>query len=86
MGEMVYEFFKEKISERGEYHGTEFRYPLLFGLTGAMEPTDEMTEGALSRRREDTSLMPCGSQSRWSQATRTTWTTLSRMTGSGLTA
>ncbi len=53
MGEMVYEFFKEKISERGEYHGTEFRYPLLFGLTGAMEPTDEMTEGALSRIREE---------------------------------
>ncbi len=53
MGEMVYEFFKEKTSERGEYHGTEFRYPLLFGLTGVMEPTDEMTEGALSRVREE---------------------------------
>lgn len=53
MIEGVYEFFKEQISERGEYEGTEFRYPLLFGLTGAMEPTEEMTQGALNRIREE---------------------------------
>ena len=53
MGEMVYSIIKDKLSKKGEYEGTEFRYPLLFGLTGELEPTDEMTEGALSRIREE---------------------------------
>jgi acetyl-CoA decarbonylase/synthase complex subunit beta len=53
MGEMVYDFIKDKLSERGEYPGTEFRYPILFGLTGATEPTEEMIKEALNRVREE---------------------------------
>jgi len=49
----VYDFFKDKLSERGEYEGTEFRYPILFGLTGAMDATDEMIQGALYRVKEE---------------------------------
>ena len=49
MSEGVYDFFKDQLSERGVYEGTEFRYPILFGLTGAMEPTEEMIQGALFR-------------------------------------
>lgn len=53
MGEIVYSFIKDKLSERGEYPGTEFKYPILFGLTGATEPTDEMIKEALDRVREE---------------------------------
>jgi len=53
MGEIVYNFIKDKLSERGEYPGTEFKYPILFGLTGATEPTDETTKEALDRLREE---------------------------------
>ncbi|MBT3283919.1 hypothetical protein HOJ44_06890 [Candidatus Bathyarchaeota archaeon] len=53
MGEIVYDIIKDKLSERGEYQGTEFRYPILFGLTGATEPTDEMIQGALHRVKEE---------------------------------
>ncbi|MCK5670947.1 hypothetical protein KAI10_06155, partial [Candidatus Bathyarchaeota archaeon] len=53
MGEIVYSFIKDKLSERGEYPGTEFRYPILFGLTGATEPTDEMIKEALNRVKEE---------------------------------
>jgi len=53
MGEMVYDFIKDKLSESGEFEGTEFRYPILFGLTGETEPTDEMIMGALDRVKEE---------------------------------
>lgn len=49
----VYVFFKDKIANRGGYEGTEFRYPLLYGLTGVMEPTDEMIQGALERVKKE---------------------------------
>jgi acetyl-CoA decarbonylase/synthase complex subunit beta len=53
MGEIVYSFIKDKLSERGKYPGTEFKYPILFGLTGATKPTDEMIKEALNRVREE---------------------------------
>ena len=53
MSEGVYDFFKDQLSERGVYEGTEFRYPIMFGLTGAMEPTEEMIQGALFRVKEE---------------------------------
>ena len=53
MSEGVYGFFKDQLSGRGVYEGTEFRYPILYGLTGAMEPTEEMIQGALCRIKEE---------------------------------
>jgi len=53
MSEGVYGFFKDQLSGRGVYEGTEFSYPILYGLTGAMEPTEELIQGAMCRVKEE---------------------------------
>jgi acetyl-CoA decarbonylase/synthase complex subunit beta len=54
MGETAYRFFKDNIvKDRPEYPGTEFNYPILYGLTGENKATDEMIKGALDRVKEE---------------------------------
>ena len=54
MGEMAYKFFKDNLAEkRPEYPGTEFKFPILFGLTGKHSASNEMIEAALKRVKEE---------------------------------
>lgn len=54
MGEMAYEFFKDNLAmNRPEYPGTEFKFPILYGLTGANSASEEMIDGALERVKEE---------------------------------
>ena len=54
MGEMAYKFFKDNlVKDRPEYPGTEFKFPILYGLTGANSASDEMIDGALDRVKQE---------------------------------
>lgn len=54
MGEMAYRFFRDNlVKDRPEYPGTEFKYPILYGLTGYEKASDEMIEEALDRVKEE---------------------------------
>ncbi len=53
MGEMAYSFFKKHLTSPEEYEGTEFRFPILYGLTGEMTATQEMIDGALARIKDE---------------------------------
>ena len=54
MGEMAYKFFKDNLAtNRPEYPGTEFKFPILYGLTGVNCASDEMIEGALDRIKQE---------------------------------
>ncbi len=54
MGEMAYKFFKDNLDkDRPEYPGTEFKFPILYGLTGANSASDEMIDGALDRVKQE---------------------------------
>jgi acetyl-CoA decarbonylase/synthase complex subunit beta len=54
MGEMAYKFFKDKlVKNRPEYQGTEFKFPILYGLTGAQSASEEMIDGALERVKQE---------------------------------
>lgn len=54
MGEHEYIFYKTKINRpRASYLETEFRYPILYGLSGSMTPTDEQIGAALNRVRTE---------------------------------
>lgn len=54
MGEMAYKFFKDNLRDnRSEYPGTEFKFPILYGLTGKHSASNEMIEAALKRIKEE---------------------------------
>ncbi|MHC4509358.1 MAG: hypothetical protein ACYTAO_10445, partial [Planctomycetota bacterium] len=50
IGEHDYIFYKTKLNKiRSSYKETEFRFPILYGLTGTKNPTDEKIKAALTR-------------------------------------
>lgn len=54
MGEMAYKFFKDSLKRNSPvYPGTEFKFPILYGLTGKDSVSEEMIEGALQRVKEE---------------------------------
>lgn len=54
MGEMAYRFFKDNLTGGSKvYPGTEFRFPILYGLTGQYSASNDMVEAALKRVKEE---------------------------------